>query len=151
MGLFDALSISASGLSAERLRMDVTAENLANAQSTQGADGQPYRRKEVVLQSTGATGGFQAALAGAMGPAAATGQTPGGVQVAGIVADETPGRRVYDPGHPDADGQGYVTLPNVDSVTEMVDLISASRSYEANVTAMQTAKQMFTKTLELLR
>ncbi|MFN8201153.1 MAG: flagellar basal body rod protein FlgC [Solirubrobacteraceae bacterium] len=150
MGLFDALSISASGLSAERLRMDVTAENLANAQSTQGADGQPYRRKEVVLQSTGADGGFPAALAGAMG-AGGSGETPGGVQVAAIVEDDTPGRRVYDPGHPDADAQGYVTLPNVDSVTEMVDLISASRAYEANVTAMQTAKQMFTKTLELLR
>ncbi len=152
MGLFDALSISASGLSAERLRMDVTAENLANAQSTQGADGQPYRRKEVVLQATGGPGGFQAVLAGAMGAdGPGSDETPGGVQVAGIVEDETPGRRVYDPGHPDADAQGYVTLPNVDSVTEMVDLISASRSYEANVTAMQTAKQMFTKTLELLR
>ena len=150
MGLFDALSISASGLSAERLRMDVTAENLANAQSTQGANGQPYRRKEVVLQATGGTGGFQAALAGAMGPSP-TGATPGGVQVAGIVEDTEPGRRIYDPGHPDADGQGYVTMPNVDSVTEMVDLISESRAYEANVTAMQTAKQMFTKTLDLLR
>jgi len=68
-----------------------------------------------------------------------------------IVEDDQPGRRVYDPGHPDADPQGYVTMPNVDTVTEMVDLISASRSYEANVTAMQTAKQMFGKTLELLR
>jgi flagellar basal-body rod protein FlgC len=144
MGLFNALSISASGLSAERLRMDVAAENLANAQSTQGADGQPYRRKAVVLQSTGG-GGFQAALAGAMG-GAARGETPGGGQVAA-----TPGRRVYDPGHPDADDEGYVTMPNVDAVTEMVDLIGSSRAYEANVTAMQTAKQMFTKTLDLLR
>jgi len=150
MGLFDALSISASGLSAERLRMDVTAENLANAQSTQGANGQPYRRKDVVLQATGATGGFQAALAGAMGSGAG-GETPGGVQVAAIVEDGTPGRRVYDPGHPDADAQGYVTMPNVDAVSEMVDLISESRAYEANVTAMTTAKQMFTKTLDLLR
>jgi flagellar basal-body rod protein FlgC len=151
MGMFDALNVSATGLTAERLRMDVTAENLANAQSTQGADGQPYRRKEVVLQATGG-GGFQAALAGAMGSGpAAGGDAPGGVQVAAIVEDETPGRRIYDPGHPDADPQGYVTLPNVDSVTEMVDLISESRAYEANVSAMQTAKQMFTKTLELLR
>jgi flagellar basal-body rod protein FlgC len=74
-----------------------------------------------------------------------------GVQVAAIVEDENPGRRVYDPGHPDADAAGYVTMPNVDAVTEMVDLIGASRAYEANVTAMQTAKAMFTKTLELLR
>lgn len=149
MGLFDSLSISASGLSAERLRMDVTAENLANAQSTQGADGEPYRRKSVVLQATG-EGGFAGALAKASGAAAGE-QAGGGVQVAAIVEDPNPGRRVYDPGHPDADGEGYVTMPNVDSVTEMVDLISASRAYEANTTAMQTAKQMFTKTLELLR
>jgi flagellar basal-body rod protein FlgC len=153
MGLFDALSISASGLSAERLRMDVTAENLANAQSTRGPDGQPYRRKEVVLQATGGATTFQAVLDGAIDGRAGGGRatTATGVQVAAIVEDETPGRRVYDPGHPDADAQGYVTLPNVDAVTEMVDLISASRAYEANVTAMQTAKMMFTKTLELLR
>jgi flagellar basal-body rod protein FlgC len=143
MGMFDALSISASGLTAERARMDVTAENLANAQTTRGAGGQPYRRKEVVLQE--ASGGFGAQLSAAMG------SRPGGVQVAGIVEDANPGRRVYDPGHPDADAQGYVTMPNVDSVAEMVDLISASRAYEANVTAMQAAKQMFTKTLDLLR
>lgn len=156
MGLFDALAISASGLSAERLRMDVTAENLANAQSTQGPDGQPYRRKSVVLQAAGDQGGFASALAAAQSanPAAtgsSSGAPAGGVQVAAIIEDSTPGRRVHDPGHPDADQQGYVTMPNVDSVTEMVDLISASRAYEANTTAMQTAKQMFSKTLELLR
>jgi flagellar basal-body rod protein FlgC len=150
MGLFDSLSISASGLSAERLRMDVTAENLANAQSTQGADGQPYRRKQVVLQATGGEDGFAGALNGALGTPSA-GAPAGGVQAAAIVEDPTPGRRVYDPGHPDADAQGYVTMPNVDAVTEMVDLIGASRAYEANATAMQTAKQMFTKTLDLLR
>jgi flagellar basal-body rod protein FlgC len=143
MGMFDALAISASGLTAERARMDVTAENLANAQTTRGADGQPYRRKEVILQER--PGGFGAQLSAAMGGRA------GGVQVAGIAQDATPGKRVYDPGHPDADADGYVTMPNVDAVAEMVDLISASRAYEANVTAMQAAKQMFTKTLELLR
>jgi flagellar basal-body rod protein FlgC len=151
MGLFDSLDISASGLSAERLRMDVTAENLANAQTTRGANGQPYRRKEVVLQQRGGDG-FGAALAGAMGQGSSgSNGGGGGVQVAGIVEDSTPNRRVYDPSHPDADAQGYVQMPNVDPVTEMVDLITASRSYEANVTAMQTAKQMFTKTLDLLR
>ncbi|MBX5441434.1 MAG: flagellar basal body rod protein FlgC [Solirubrobacteraceae bacterium] len=150
MGLFDSLSISASGLTAERLRMDVTAENLANAQSTRGPDGQPYRRKAVVLASTGDDGGFATALARAQGRTGA-GRSGGGVEVVAIVEDDQPGRRVYDPGHPDADEQGYVTMPNVDTVTEMVDLISASRSYEANVTAMQTAKQMFGKTLELLK
>ena len=147
MSLFGALDVSGSGLSAERLRMDVTAENLANAQSTRGADGQPYRRKEVVLREAD---GFEGALRRAsVGPEPSS---PGrGVQVAGIAEDASPNRMVYDPGHPDANGEGYVELPNVDPVTEMVDLISASRAYEANVTAMQTAKQSFTKTLELLR
>jgi flagellar basal-body rod protein FlgC len=148
MSLFGGLEISASGLTAERLRMDVSAENLANAQTTRGTDGQPYRRKEVVLQE--AAGSFGASLSAAMGPN--NGTQGGGVQVAGIVQDTaTPLKRVYDPGHPDADAQGYVSMPNVDTVTEMVDLISAQRAYEANVTAMQAAKQMFSRTLELLR
>ena len=142
MGLFDALDISGSALSAERLRMDVTAENLANAQTTRGADGGPYRRKEVVLQEQ--PGSFGATLSAAMGRG-------GGVQVAAVVEDQTPLKRVYDPGHPDADAEGYVAMPNVDTVTEMVDLIGAQRAYEANVTAMQAAKQMFARTLELLR
>jgi flagellar basal-body rod protein FlgC len=129
MGLFDALSVSGSGLSTERLRMDTTAENLANAQ-TPG-----YRRKEVVVQES-----FDATLGKAMG-----------VQAVGIQQDSTPNRRVYDPGNQSADAQGYVSQPNVSTVTEMVDLISASRGYEANVTAMQTAKQMFAKTLDILR
>jgi len=137
MGMFDALEISGSGLTAQRLRMDVTAENLANAQSTN------YRRKDVVLQQTqaGATS-FGATLDAA---------SSRGVEVAGVVQDSSPGKRVYDPGNPAADAQGYVTMPNVDSVTEMVDLIGASRAYEANVTAMQTAKTMFSKTLDILR
>ena len=151
MGLFDAINSAGSALTAERLRMDVTAENLANAQSTRGADGQPYRRKEVVLQSN--TGNdFGTALAGAMSPrgsGAAGGG--GGVEVAGIVEDQSDFRLVFDPSHPDANGEGYVQMPNVNSVTEMVDLISASRGYEANVTAIQTAKQMFSKTLDILR
>jgi flagellar basal-body rod protein FlgC len=129
MGLFDAINASGSALSAERLRMDVTASNLANA-NTAG-----YRRKEVVLQSS-----FDDALGKAQG-----------VKATGIVEDTTPNRQVYDPSHPDANAQGYVSMPNVDSVTEMVDLISASRAYEANATAMQTAKAMFAKTLEILR
>ena len=147
MGLFDALGISGSGLTAQRLRMDVTAENLANAQTTRDANGQPYRRKEVVLQEAGSSG-FGAALQSAQAGSSPAGA---GVQVAGIVADATPGRRVYDPGNPDADAKGYVTMPNVNPVTEMTDLIDASRAYEANVTAMQSAKQMFSKTLDLLR
>jgi flagellar basal-body rod protein FlgC len=132
--VFEALRISASGMSAERLRMNVIASNVANADSTSGPDGQPYRRKQVLLQ---AAGGFDEVLRG--------------VEVAAIAEDPSPPRRVYDPGHPDADAEGYVSLPNVSAVTEMVDLISASRSYEANVTAMNAAKQMFTRTLDILR
>ena len=153
MGLFDAIDISGSGLSAERLRMDVTAENLANAQTTRGPNGGPYRRKEVVLQ-TAQPHGFQKALASAVGgsvPGAGASQQDGGVQVAGIAEDPAAPRMIYDPGHPDANAQGYVAMPNVNPVTEMVDLISASRAYEANVTAMQTAKAMFSKTFDLLR
>ena len=148
MGLFDAIDVTGSGLSAERLRMDVTSENLANAQTTKGADGQPYRRKTVVLQEAGGGPTFGNVLQTAMGDA---GSPARGVQVSGIVQDSTPLKRIYDPGHPDADKNGYVTMPNVNTVTEMTDLISASRAYEADVTAMQTAKQMFTKTLDILR
>jgi flagellar basal-body rod protein FlgC len=145
MSLFDAIDTAASGLTAERLRMDVTAENLANAQTTRGADGQPYRRKVVVLQeAAGPT--FGSTLDGAMNRPRTS-----GVRVAQIAQDATPNRLVYDPSHPDADKRGYVSMPNVQPVTEMVDLISASRGYEANVTVMQTAKTMFTKTLDLLR
>lgn len=154
MGLFDALDTAASGLTAQRMRMDVTSENLANAQSTRGADGKPYRRKEVVLQETGNGSGFGGVLQGAMNvsaSAASSASPAAGVQVAGIVQDANPGKQVYDPGNPDANRQGYVTMPNVNPVTEMVDLIDASRAYEANVTAMQSAKQMFSKTLDLLR
>lgn len=146
MGMFDAIEIAASGLTAQRLRMDVTAENLANAQTTRSPDGGPYRRKSVVLQQA-AGGGFAGQLAGIVGG----GSAPAGVEAAGVVADQTPLRRVYDPGHPDADAQGYVQMPNVNPVTEMVDLIDASRAYEANLTAMQTAKTAFSKTIELLR
>ena len=148
MSLFGGLEISASALTAEHLRMDVVAENLANAQTTRGADGQPYRRKEVVLQER--AGSFGASLSAAMNSSRPPTQG-GGVEVGGIVEDQTPLKRVYDPGHPDADADGYVSMPNVDTVTEMVDLIGAQRAYEANVTAMQAAKQMFSRTLDLLR
>ena len=143
MSFLDSLSVSASALTAERTRMDVTAENLANAQTTRTATGGPYRRKVVELTEAPASGGgFGAALSSAMSR---------GVQVAAVTGDSTPFKTVYDPGHPDANAQGYVKMPNVEPVEEMVDLITESRSYEANVTAMQTAKSMFSKSLEILR
>ena len=137
--LFGAIGIAASGMAAERLRMDVTSNNLANADTTRGPNGQPYRRQAVVLQAGNPS--FSSML----------GQTQAGVQVAGIVADATPGQRVYDPSHPDADAQGYVTMPNVNTVTEMTDLITESRSYEADTQALDTAKQLYLKTLDILR
>jgi flagellar basal-body rod protein FlgC len=149
MGLIDAIEIAGSGLTAERMRMDVTSENLANAQSTSGPGGKPYRRQEVVLQQVG-TAGFGNELANAMN--AGQGEPDeGGVKVAGIVADNTPDQQIYEPGNPDADAQGYVKMPNVNTVTEMTDLISESRSYQSDVTAMQTAKSMFNSMLGILK
>jgi flagellar basal-body rod protein FlgC len=149
MSLFGGMEISASALTAQRLRMNVTAENLANAETTKGANGQPYRRKEVVLQSVPGQSAFGSQLNVAMG--GGSGVAPGGVQAAAITEDQTNGKLVYDPSHPDANEQGYVRMPNVDTVTEMVDLIDSQRAYEANVTAMSASKQMFAKTLEILR
>jgi flagellar basal-body rod protein FlgC len=146
MGLFDAIGIAATGLTAERIRMDVTSENLANADTTKAANGQPYQRQDVVLAQQGA--GFEGALQGAE-QAESAGE--GGVKVAGIVQDSTPDQEVYDPGNPEADKQGYVKMPNVSTVTEMTDLISESQSYQSDVTAMQTAKSMFTATLGILK
>ena len=103
----------------------------------------------MILSEVSPANGFAGALQGAMSSQSSA--RPGGVEVAGVVEDPAPDRMVYDPGHPDADANGYVRMPNVNSVTEMVDLITASRAYEANVTAMQTAKTMYAKTLDLLR
>lgn len=146
MSFFDTMNIAASGLTAERTRMDVTSENLANAETTEGANGAPYQRQEVVLQTVG--GGFGQTLASAMNSGSAT---PGGVAVAGVVSDPTPGQLAYDPSNPQANAQGYVRMPNVQPVTEMVDLISESNSYQDDVTAMQTAKTMYSDTLGLLK
>ena len=149
MGLFDAIGIAGTGLTAQRIRMDVTAQNLANADTTRGANGKPYQRQDVVLSQVGTTG-FEGALTGALAQGSGS-QPPGGVSVAGIVSDTTPGKKVYDPGNPEADAQGYVTMPNVDTVSEMTDLITEQQSYQSDVTAMQTAKTMFTATLGLLK
>jgi len=150
MGLFDAIGIAGTGLTAQRIRMDVTSENLANADTTKGAGGQPYQRQDVVLGEIGRAGGFSGALSGAIAQVGGA-QPAGGVQVTGIVQDATPDQQVYDPGNPEADAKGYVKLPNVNTVTEMTDLISEQQSYQSDVTAMQTAKAMFTSTLGILK
>jgi len=152
MGLFDAIGIAGSGLTAQRIRMDVTAENLANADTTKAANGKPYQRQEVLLSQIGSSG-FPGALSGAIAQNAQSSGAPaaGGVQVSGIVADATPDQQVYDPSNPEANAQGYVLMPNVSTVTEMTDLISEQQSYQSDVTAMQTAKSMFSATLGLLK
>lgn len=136
--MFRTLDISASALTAERTRMDVIAENIANAESTRvaGADG-PYRRRHVIL-----------ARKPSDDPLASEGS--GGVQVAGIIADQSPPRMVYDPSHPDADDQGYVQMPNVDVPTEMVDMIAASRAYEANARALRVSREVAEDALSIM-
>jgi len=133
MSLLNTMEISASGLTAQRLRLDIIANNLANVETTRTNDGGPYRRqvpvfREILDQFTG---------------------TPKGVEVIGIIRDNSPFRMVYDPGHPDANPEGYVLYPNVNPVIEMTDMISATRSYEANLTLITSAKSMFLKALEI--
>lgn len=140
MSYFDALSASASALTAQRLRMDVIANNLANANTTRTPEGGAYRRQMVVFESREE---FKRDLEGK------TEKTPLGVKVSRIEHDQTPFRLVYDPGHPDANPEGYVAYPNVNTVQEMTDMISATRSYEANVTVVNSVKQMAAKALEI--
>lgn len=152
MSFFDAINVSASGLTAERVQMDVTAENLANAQTTN--NGTPYQPQAVELQSVGSGSTFQSELAGALGVtgnAASDGTSAGGVEVSGIVTENVPAQLVYDPGNPQANAQGYVKEPNIQPVTEMTNMIQESNSYQADVTAMQTSKDMYSATLGLLK
>jgi len=148
MGMYAALGISATGLAAERLRMDVIANNLANADSTNGV-GDAYRRK--VVQMTTAPGGAAFALPRPAGIESTAGAADlHGVSVTGIAEDPTPLRRVYEPGHPDADTDGYVTRPNVNAVTEMVDMVAATRAFQANVTAFEATKSMARDSLRII-
>lgn len=144
MNLFSSMETSASGLTAQRFRLDLIASNLANAESTRTEDGSIYRRKVAIFAPRSGRNSFKNVLAQEMSNAF-------GVKVVGIAEDNSPLRRVYDPGHPDADEDGYVTYPNVDVVTEMVDMMTATRAYEANVTAIEASKAMMQKALEMLR
>jgi flagellar basal-body rod protein FlgC len=146
MDFFNALDVSASALTAERTRMNLISNNLANANTTRTPEGGPYRRKDAVFAARPMDGSFEKKLSDASSAAPA-----GGVEVVGIVEDQRPPRLQYDPGHPDADERGYVAMPNVSVVEEMADMIAATRAYEANVTAAQAAKSMALKTLEIMK
>ena len=146
MGVFSAFDVSASGMTAQRTRLDVISQNIANVNSTRDADGNIYKRKTVVFHEK-AYYSFDDALTSATGM---YGKVGNGVKIRQISEDtDTEGRMVYDPSNPDADENGYVTYPNVNTVTEMTNMIDASRSYEANVTAFNAAKNMALKALEV--
>ncbi|RSD28028.1 flagellar basal body rod protein FlgC [Mesobacillus subterraneus] len=147
MTIFHSMNTTASALTAQRLRMDVISSNMANVDSTRGVNGEPYRRKMVVLEPK--EGSFSSFLNKAMGRTENAG-AGNGVKVSRIIEDrENPLKMVYDPEHPDANAEGYVAYPNVDPLREMVDLISATRSYEANVTVFNASKSMMMKALEI--
>lgn len=143
IGAFKALRISASGLSAERLSMDTISSNIANVNTTKGANGQPYKRKVAVFQENlntelnKQTGQYQ--------------NTSMGVKAVGVQEDNSPLKKVYDPSNPDADAQGYVSMPNVNILNEMADMMVATRAYEANVNVVNSEKSMFSKALEIGR
>ena len=147
MGYFGALDIGASALTAQRLRMDTISQNIANVNTTRTENGTPYRRKSVIFEEKAQGASFSDYLSASSKERL----VGGGVRVARIVEDSTPFKKVYDPGNPDADAEGYVEMPNVDIVTEMVNMISATRAYEANVTSINTAKTMAMKALEIGR
>jgi flagellar basal-body rod protein FlgC len=145
MNLFAMFDVSGSALTAERERAEVVASNMANAETTRTAKGGPYQRQEVIFASTPVGGSsFAERLA-----SASDGNVQG-VHVANVVTDPTPAIRRFDPSHPDADAQGYVSYPAINPVQEMVDLMGASRSYQLNVSALQSTKQMIQQSLEIL-
>lgn len=145
MSMFSAFNINASGMSAQRYRMDVISENVANANTTRTADGTPYRRKVVYFEEKGGQSSFSHCLHQATD--SYSGQ---GVKVTGVYEDKTSElKMVYDPSHPDANEDGYVFYPNVDIVTEMTNMIDASRAYEANATAFSAAKSMALQGLQI--
>lgn len=144
--LLSSMHISASGMSAQRSRMDIVAENIANTESTRTTEGGPYRRRQVVFQATPEKQQFSTVFNSTFAK-----DRHQSVKAAYVAEDPTPFREVFDPSHPDADAKGVVRMPNVNPVEEMVDMNSAARSFEANVTTMEASKRMFLKSLELLR
>jgi flagellar basal-body rod protein FlgC len=169
-GFFRGIRISATGLHAQRVKMDTVSENLANAETTRTAENMPYRRQraafsEELTRRLGGGGASEATepsgdgslartdpahFPGGLSGARRPGEAPDGVKVVvGVSPEASDFKVIYDPGHPDADADGYVLMPNVNPITEMVDLITATRAYEANASAITSAKDMFTKALEI--
>lgn len=146
MSIFSSMNIGATALTAERTRMDIIAKNMANAQTTRTKNGQPYRRQVAVFQEVQEDKSFKSVLASKTTKKSGS---VGGVEVVGIVEDKSPFKLRYDPGHPDADENGYVKMSNVDTITEMVDMISTQRAYDANVTSINTARMMLQKAMEI--
>lgn len=146
MAFLSSMDICASGLTAQRMRLDVSAENITNRDTTRTEAGGAYRKKSVVFQATNESP-FRSALALAAG----NGTKKGGVEVAQIVEDQSPLEMVYNPSHPDANENGYVEMPNVNTLAEITDAMSASRSYDANLTALNAIKTMASKALEIGR
>lgn len=140
-GLNAAISAAASALDAEKVRIEAAVSNIANAESTHGPDGQPYRRRDVMLAASPVQ-----TFEGALGRATAT-----GVKVSAVVEDTAEPRRRYDPTHPDADADGFVAMPNVDPAQEMVDMLGAARAYQANLTAIGLIRDLLQRSLELGR
>ncbi|HLK68545.1 MAG TPA: flagellar basal body rod protein FlgC [Bryobacteraceae bacterium] len=144
MSLFSVLSIGASGMAAQRTRAEMLTENLANAETTRTPEGGPYRRKDVVFETTDVASPFSSIFGAQM-------DAPGGVAVSQIITDMRDPEMRYLPGHPDANADGYVAFPRVNPAEDMVDLMGASRSYEANVAAISSVKDMIQRSFDLFR
>jgi flagellar basal-body rod protein FlgC len=145
MSLLSALSVSASGLSAQRVRTELLVENLANSETTRTEEGGPYRRKDAIFSSTSVPSAFASELDNELGASLT------GVTVSDVVVDNRDPERKYMPGHPDADADGYVAMPRVNPAEDMVDLMGASRSFEANVAAISAVKDMIQRSIDLLK
>ncbi len=143
MDFFSAMNVSSSGMTAERTRLNLISSNIANANSTRTPEGGPYKRKDPVFSAVSAEGSFGSVFDHA--------RNVKKVEVAAIREDQSPPRVLYDPTHPDANSEGYVAMPNVNVIGEMADMVTATRAYEANVTAAQAAKSMAMKALDLLK
>ena len=151
MSFWSTMRVSSSALSAQQLRLDIISNNIANAETTNTDEGGPYQRQDVVFTSGTSSSGLPDFIAQRLASSIPNSSNTSGVQVAQVITDDTEGTKIYDPEHPDADEDGYVTYPNVDIVTEMTNMLSATRSYEANLAMVDAAKTMALKALNIGR